>query len=93
MSAGWRHRQTTTVTNRGRVTTVMLFPVLDSEAYHVKVQVKEMGQQKHTTLERMLPFEDAYELYAGEATGAVIEEVIPPDTSRQIVGPFGDDDE
>ena len=91
--AGWRSRQHTTVQNCGKVTQVILWKTTDSNAFHLIEKVKMMGAQEATAYEAILPFDQAYEEYTARATTALLEEVIPPNTGKAIVGVIDGEDE
>ena len=92
--AGWRTRQHTVVHNCGKLTDVMMWKAVETDRFHVRVSVKEMGQQAEVVFETICVHVEALEFYVDFAQQALIEEVNPPDTGRQIVGVIdGDDDE
>lgn len=91
--AGWRTRQHTKVINRGKTSDIILNKQPNSEMFSVVRIIRNMGQPPYTEYETVLPYEDAYPIYTRLATEAMLEDVATPDTSRQILGPFGEDDD
>ena len=80
--AGWRTRQHTVVNNCGRLTDIMLWRSSDTDRFHVRVSVKEMGQQSSVTFETVCEFDEALDFYLAYSDQALREEVHPPDPSK-----------
>ena len=80
--AGWRTRQHAVINNCGRLTDVMLWRSADTERFHVRVSVKEMGQQPAVTFETVCVHAEALDFYLAYADQAMREEVHPPDPSK-----------
>ncbi len=89
----WRDRQHTITINRGKTVDTLLFPSTDSDVFHVRQSVKEMGRQSVVTYEATMPFADAMPVYQHLAEEALLEDVTPPNTKRQILGIIDGDDE
>ena len=81
-TAGWRTRQHAVVNNCGRITDVLMWKSIDSDAFHIRRTTKDVGQQRTTTYESILPFEDSLRLYQEMSQVAVVELVNPPDPAK-----------
>ena len=92
-AAGWKSRQKTTVMNCGKLTDVVIWKSTETDSFHIRCQVKEMGQQEVVLFESILPFDEAREAYMAMATDALVEVVSPPNPGRQIVGIIDEGDD
>ena len=91
--AGWRSRRHATIQNCGRVTQVIMWKAVNTDAFHLVEKIKDMGSQEITLSETILPFDEAYPRYTAMVTEALLEEVVPPNTGKAIVGVIDGEDE